>query len=197
MIMRKFITTILFVIGISAKAQSDNVVSKINILQERIENRQVQIDNKYNKDSLYKQVADYKDLTELLNKRVDSAEKKLNDIQLLISSDTIVFYTNFNPSGLPLCLKPHIALIERISHLRVSIEQVEHKINSLSVNLHGLDNEEAKQLIRKAIEKDIETLNKDITEIKEMDLSSLSTKQYEFFKPGLTERYNNFSIYFE
>ena len=36
-----------------------------------------------------------------------------------------------------------------------------------------------------------------LIQIKERDLNSLSSQQQEYFKPGLTERYNNFLKFFK
>ena len=54
-----------------------------------------------------------------------------------------------------------------------------------------------KQSIRVAIEEDMNNVTYLLDEIIERDLSSLSPQQYQYFKPGLTERYNKFIKFFE
>ncbi len=47
------------------------------------------------------------------------------------------------------------------------------------------------------IDPDMMKINDIFTAVDGMSLSSLSPAQSEFYKPGLTERYNKFLIYFE
>lgn len=147
-------------------------------------------------DSLRSQIADYDSLTKSMERRYQDIAEVVKTYELLMSPDTLVFIETFSQYDVPQCLKSHVLLIEKISQLRNDIENVEHKVQDLTNRLNGL-NVNVKSVIHKEIEHDVLKLDAVITEIERMDLSTLSDKQKQFFKPGLTERYNEFLIYFE
>jgi len=77
--------------------------------------------------------------------------------------------------------------------MRDRIEKVENDImrisNAVTVNV--------RETIRDNIAKDVDDIYTLFEQISNMDQSSLSEEQKTYFKPGLTERYNQFSKYFE
>ena len=199
--MKKSVLLLLAVLYVStALAQTDGSAYSIKYLRSQILNRDSVL-QKIQKsrvliDSLKSQVADYDSLTKSMEVRFESLVKVVNAYQLLTSPDTLVFHSTFKHLDVPLPLKNHIALIERIASVRTSIELVESKIDNLTSRLDGLD-VNSKQVIQKEIEQDVMKLDAKITEIEKSDLSTLSEEQRVYFKPGLTERYNKFIIYFE
>lgn len=114
--------------------------------------------------------------------------------QLITSPDTTVFHSSFSQISIPICLEPHIALIKRISELRENIEMLEQRVDKIKETFHRAN---VNEIIAEEIEADIQQIYSMIEEIKKTDLSTLSIEQKEYFTPGLTERYNKFSIYFE
>ena len=69
------------------------------------------------------------------------------------------------------------------------IDRTNEKIKDLPVDRNTT--------IRKLIEKDVLKIDSQISDLENVDLRSLSEEQKNFFKPYLTERYNNFLKYFE
>lgn len=199
--MKKLLLLILSVICTSvAKAQAEGSAYSIKNLRGQIVNRD-SIIREIKKprvliDSLKSQIADYDSLTKKMDIRYADIVELVNAYQLLTSTDTIVFHKSFKQFDIPQALKAHIDLIEKIVLVRTSIEQVENKIDNLTSRLDGL-NVNFRQVIQKEIEPDIATLDAMITEIEGLNLSTLSKEQLDYFKPGLTERYNKFLNYFE
>jgi len=149
-------------------------------------------------DTLTVQVADYKLLVEFLEKRLEALHKKHAKTDSLLTADVSVFYHPI-PDSIPFCLKPYYELVRKIMELRMNIEGVEKKIKDtekLTSNTQ-INEEDWKELVRKIIDPDMMKINDIFTAIDSMNLSSLSPAQAEFYKPGLTERYNKFLIYFE
>lgn len=155
-------------------------------------------------DTLYAQVNDYKEVVSILKQNISDYDKENQTIShyldiknLLISSDTIVFSKEFSDIvEIPFCLKQHAQIIKKIIQVKLKIEQVEYQIADISKRLQGL-NIDSKEAIRKSIEKEVFELDAMIGELVEMDLSTLSNVQKEYFRPRLTNRYNKFQIYFE
>ncbi|WP_075556670.1 hypothetical protein [Parabacteroides timonensis] len=156
-------------------------------------------------DTLSAQVGDYNMLTTQLTNELSklkntktSLKCEIDRIRLLLSPDTIVFFEPLiSVDSIPLCLKQHIGVIKGITELRIKIESVEKKVEDIATRLSILNNTDSQSIIRDEIEKDVYELDKMITEIEAMDMSSLSENQKAFFRPILTERYNKFLIYFE
>lgn len=200
--MRKFYIIFLFCIAFFSKnyAQVDGPAVSIEVLKCQIEHRDsvLKTDMKLRimVDSLKNQIIDYSLLTKSMEIRYQDIVRVVNNYELLLSTDTIVFSKTVNQKDVPQCLKLHIEIIEKIKKIRNEIEEVEYKINDVNQRLQGLV-VNSKSVIRKEIEKDVRKLDELITEVEEMNLESLSNEQRIYFKPGLTERYNKFLIYFE
>ena len=99
----------------------------------------------------------------------------------------------------------HIQLLQKISELRVEIARAEEKVCETTEKLSGIQLDEdtqkdayaKKKAIRNKIEDNMYKLDNLFTEIDTLNMSSLSDKQKAFYRPGLTERFNNLLIYFE
>lgn len=166
----------------------DSVYAKIRSNQVRI-------------DTLLSQLSDakrcisyYENSNALLSDSLTVVKSELEIFRLLTSSDTTVFHIPFTQIPVPVCLEGHISLINKIIDLRVNIEMLEARVKDLNKTLKRAN---VKEVIAKEIETDIMQINSLIVDIKGIDQSSLSEEQKQYFKPGLTERYNKFSIYFE
>lgn len=181
-------------------AQADGSAYSINMLRNQIEMRDSVLKKDLKPrimiDSLRNQVADYDSLTKSMEIRYNDMVEVIKAYEFLTNTDTIVFYRSFAQYDIPQCLKKHIELVGKIADLRIAIEKVELKIKNLKGRLEGLD-VNSKSVIRKEIEGEVNKLDAEISEIEKLDMTSLSKEQLEFFKPCLTERYNNFLIYFE
>lgn len=201
------LTFILFGLqNLGAQTTSDSC-DIMNILS-RIGNRDTTVRDIKKKDvlidTLYAQVNDYRNLVNILNQSVSVFDEENQTISryldiknLLTSSDTIVFSKEFfDIVEIPVCLKQHAQIIKKIVQVKLKIEQVEYQIIDISKRLQGL-NIDVKEAIRKSIEKEVFELDAMIGELVEMDLSTLSNVQKEYFRPRLTNRYNKFQIYFE
>lgn len=152
-------------------------------------------------DSLQQQVTDYKLLVGLLERQQDDYQKQhenlrkeLSQYDLLTSTDTLIFHANLDSlEAVPSCFQEHLNLIKKIVEMRNRIEKVENDImrisNAVTVNV--------RETIRDNIAKDVDDIYTLFEQISNMDQSSLSEEQKAYFKPGLTERYNQFSKYFE
>lgn len=181
-------------------AQVEESAYSIEVLRNQIENRdsvlKMDLKPRIMIDSLRNQVADYDSLTKLMEIRYRDITKVIKAYEFLTSTDTLVFFRSFAQYDIPPCLKKHVELVRRIADLRIAIEKVELKIKDLKDRLEGL-NVNSKSIIHNEIEDEVYRLDTEITGIEKLDMKSLSEEQIEFFKPGLTERYNNFLIYFE
>lgn len=193
---------LLLCIGICLRsyAQIDGSAYSIRILRNQIEKRDSVLKNDLKPrvmiDSLRSQVADYDSLTKSMETRYNDMVEVINAYENLTKTDTLIFYHSFAQYDIPPCLKNHVELVGKITDVRIAIENVEFKIKDLKVRLEGLD-VNSKSVIRKEIEGEVYNLDAKLSEIEKLDMNSLSKEQLEFFKPGLTERYNNFLIYFE
>lgn len=200
--MKKALMVLLLCIGICLRtyAQTDGSAYSIRILRNQIEKRDSVLKKDLKPrvmiDSLRSQVADYDSLTKSMETRYNDMVEVIKVYENLTNTDTLVFYHSFAQYDIPPCLKNHVELVGKITDVRIAIENVEFKIKDLKVRLEGLD-VNSKSVIRKEIEGEVYNLDAKLSEIEKLDMNSLSKEQLEFFKPGLTERYNNFLIYFE
>ncbi len=158
-------------------------------------------------DSLNAQICDYKRLMDVYEESI--SEKNANNDGLQaenrrltswLASDTSIFV---NPpeidENLPVCLRKHIALIQKIGELANKIKSLEDKITDIKKNSNPeyYPEEEIKNAIKRVIEVDINIIDKLFNEVADLDMNTLSEEQKKFYDPGLTERYNKFLIYFE
>lgn len=200
--MKKILIVLLLCIGVSLRiyAQTDGSAYSIRMLRNQIETRDSVLKKDLKPrimiDSLKSQVADYDSLTKSMEIRYNDMVEVIKAYEYLTNTDTLVFYHSFAQYDIPPCLKNHVELVAKIADLRITIEKVELKIKDLKSRLEGLD-VNSQSVIRKEIEGEVNNLDVEISEIEKLDMNSLSKEQLEFFKPGLTERYNNFLIYFE
>lgn len=153
-------------------------------------------------DSLKEQIADYRLLTGILMSEAESYSREnqnlkdeLNNFFILTSSDTLIFHQNFKAiNNIPVCLQERTDIVCSIIELRGKITAAESVAQELEQKLGN--SPVAYAAIREKIEKDLDEIQILIHKIKEMNLSSLSDEQQKYFRPGLTDRYNNFKKYF-
>lgn len=180
-------------------------LSKKQILLQIIEHRDSIMDQFTKKelpDSLKKQVADYRLLTEILISEVDgyasenqNLKNELHKYLILTSSDTLIFHQDFSTiNNIPVCLQERTDIVHFIIELRGKIAAAEGIAQELEQKLGN--SPVAYAAIREKIEKDLDVIQALIHKIKGMNLSSLSDEQQDYFRPGLTDRYNNFKKYF-
>ena len=180
-------------------------LSKKQILLQTIEHRDSIMDQLTKKelpDSLKKQVADYRLLTEVLMLEVDgyasenqNLKNELHKYLILTSSDTLIFHQDFTAiNNIPVCLQERTDIVRSIIELRGKIAAAESIAQELEQKLGN--SPIAYAAIREKIEKDLDEIQTLIHKIKGMNLSSLSDEQQNYFRPGLTDRYNNFKKYF-
>ena len=136
----------------------------------------------------------YEKENECLSDSLAFVNSELELFQLLTTSDTTIFHVSLSQASIPTCLESHFSVINKIVELRAHIENIEIRVNELKRTITRAN---VNEVIAAEIADDIQNAYSLIDEIKDSDLSSLSEEQKQYFKPGLTERYNNFSIYFE
>lgn len=145
-----------------------------------------------------------RNLTQLLIENNNRSEEniitlnsKVKLYDCLLISDTTVFSMDLpDEKTVPFCLKEHIHIVKLIQELQSNISKVESDINKTKEVIKDLPVDENKT-IRKLIEKDVLMIDHQISDLEKVDLRSLSDEQKYYFKPYLTERYNNFLKYFE
>ena len=180
-------------------------LSKKQILLQTIVHRDSIMDQLTKKelpDSLKKQIADYRSLTEILVSETESyatenqnLKNELHKYLILTSSDTIIFHQDFSTiNDIPICLQERTDIVRFIIELRGKIAAAESIAQELEQKLGN--SPVAYAAIREKIEKDLDEIQALIHKIKEMNLSSLSYEQQNYFRPGLTDRYNNFIKYY-
>ena len=156
-------------------------------------------------DSLNAQICDYKRLMDVYEESI--SEKNANNDGLQAENKRLTSWLAFdtsvfvNPSeiddNVPVCLRKHISLIQKIGELADKIKSLEDKIADVQNNSPYATDEEKKIIIKRVIEADLNIIDKLFNEVADLDLSTLSEEQKKFYDPGLTERYNKFLIYFE
>lgn len=180
-------------------------LSKKQILLQTIEHRDSimgQLTKKELPDSLKKQIVDYRSLTEILVSETESyatenqnLKSELHKYLILTSSDTLIFHQDFSTiNNIPVCLQERTNIVLSIIELRGKIAAAEGIAQELEQKLGN--SPVAYAAIREKIEKDLDVIQALIHKIKGMNLSSLSDEQQDYFRPGLTDRYNNFKKYF-
>ena len=188
-------------------AQSLN--DSIRVIEERITERD-SVMNSLKKteliDSLVNQNKDYRLLNKLLNDQISELSnenrglcEKITLYDQLTDKTVGIFDLDFDSvnASVPTCLMVHISIIKDIVSLKKIIEKIESKAEELKSQLYDVDPKTVNEVIRAKIESDVNVAQSLIRKIKESNMSSLSTEQKNYFKPVLTERYNNFSKYFE
>lgn len=157
-------------------------------------------------DSLVIQNKDYWLLSKLLNDQISDMSndnqdlwEKINLYDQLTDETVRIFDLDLDSINVsvPPCLMVHLSIVKDISSLRKIIEKIESKAEELKLQLSDVEQKTANEVIRTKIEPDVNLAQSLIRKIKESNMSSLSTEQRNYFKPALTERYNNFSKYFE
>ena len=124
-------------------------------------------------------------------------------VLFLLSSDTAIFVQDYSDSiQIPKSLEYHFQTIKMMMSARKQIEAIEQNIENIAANymqeaLRSKPENTLYSRIAQEIEGDMDNVTDLLIQIKERDLNSLSSQQQEYFKPGLTERYNNFLIFFE
>lgn len=145
-----------------------------------------------------------RDLSQILERKTEGLEKSLNTLTSkvelydhLLASDTTVFSMELpDEKVVPFSLKEHVRIIKLIQELQNNICKVESDIDRTNEKIKDLP-VDRNTTIRKLIEKDVLKIDSQISDLENVDLRSLSEEQKNFFKPYLTERYNNFLKYFE
>lgn len=160
-------------------------------------------------DTLLSLIDSYRELDTLLTTSITEKDSLLKecslytDIQFLLSIDTTVFRQNYsNDIQVPKSLEYHFQTIQMITNARNRIEIIEQKIVNITENyaqemLKSGQVVDLKAKISSEIEGDMDEVTKLLREITNRNLSSLSPEQHSYFKPGLTDRYNNFIKFFE
>ncbi|KGN86693.1 hypothetical protein [Porphyromonas gulae] len=202
--MRKILLLVCF-LGCILEVYAQKMTHK-QIIEQRIAHRASileKVSKKELTDSLKKQISDYHQLTEILanetrNTLLENQKLKneLNKYLIITSSDTLIFHQDFNAirESIPTCLEERSNIVNSIIELRTKIIAAENVTHELEEKLGNTPI--AYAAIREKIEKDLDQILSLIRDIKKMNLSSLSEEQQKYFRPGLTERYNNFKKYF-
>lgn len=152
---------------------------------------------------LRNQIEDYELLSRLLSEEIDnySAENKIlrekvHNFMVLTSSDTTIFRGEIKDiTEIPACLKEQTELICCIIDLKAMIISTENLAWDLEQKLGKTP--VAYTAIAEKLEPDLNKIQELIRKIKRMPLSTLSEEQQQYFNPGLTDRYDKFSKYFE
>lgn len=189
--------------------------SPLNHYEERIDSLYIEIaicdsvlDQSKKKEEISKTqillINNLRDLSHVLFEKNKGLEESINCLttklklyDCLLTSDTTVFSMDLPAEQtVPFSIKEHIHILKLIQELQKNICKVESDINKTKDKIKGLP-VDGDTIIRKLIEKDVLMIDSQISDLENLDLRSLSEEQTKFFKPYLTERYNNFIIYFE
>lgn len=209
--MKRIIVMMIVALCCSVVVRSQNEDVKIWQLKERIAARDAiigQVKQKFKSDTLQLQINDYKQLVSMIEIDVKEAQSQSNVLieelkiyKLLTTDDAPVFSVKIIESikkrGIPMCLVTHFNLISQIVELRTKIEEVETTAQKLSEQLKEFDEAKANSLIGEKIEQEVSMIDSMITNIKNLDMSTLSETQKKYFFQELIGRYNNFSKYYE
>lgn len=187
-----------------------------NDIEQQLRNKIAHIDStfvtispKQQTDTLLRLVEYYRQLDTILMHAISTQDSLLQEyapyegVLFLLSSDSTVFVREYSDSiHIPKSLEYHFETIKMIISAQKQIESIKHKILEISTNyaqdvLNSTHVYDLKSSIRIAIEEDMNAVTELLEQIIERDLSSLSPQQYQYFKPGLTEKYNNFIKFFE
>lgn len=155
-------------------------------------------------DSLNAQICDYKRLMDVYEESISEKMRIMMDssqenkrLTSWLASDTSVFVNPPEIDDIPVCLRKHISLIQKIGELADKIKSLEDTIADVQNNSPYATDAEKKGMIKREIKKDLDIIDKLFNEVADLDMNTLSEEQKKFYDPGLTERYNKFLIYFE
>lgn len=204
--MKQIAKLIIIILSISqVYAQNDSEINDKNLkaIYNRIDQRNSVMSNLKKGaliDSLHAQIDDFQNALDIIttsNNRqkeyTSSLENRLSTLQYMTSSDIDVFKWSIpTDTKIPYCLSNHIEVIKKIQSIESLTDSVECKIKQLCDKLADVTSVNVKETIRLEIKSDIYRLNQQISDVLSMDLSTLSTVQKEYLKPGLTTKYNNF-----
>lgn len=208
-IMSKHLIIVMCAICVSISMFADNREQQIREEIKDLDSVYTTLPPKKQKDTLLSIVEHYRCLDTLLTQSIADRDSLLQqytpyqDILFLLSRDTLVFLNTYDKYlYVPQSLDYHFQTILMIISAREQIESIEKKINDIAGNfaqkvVKSGQAGNLKSEICREIEPNMDILSSLLIEIKRRNLSSLSPQQYEYFKPGLTERYNNFIKYFE
>lgn len=208
--MNKYFITILLAIFFASYISADNKEQQLRKKIERVNSAYPSLKKTKKKlENRLEVVRYYQELDTLLTKSISLKNQQLKDcnpyksIEFLLSEDSEVFDMVYPQDlSIPNPLNYHFETIKMISDLKKRIVATEQTIVELSDN-YGKDMLKSGQVIdiksaiAEKIEKDMVYMDELISKIKNRDLSSLSKQQFQYFKPGLTERYNAFLKFFE
>lgn len=200
---------LLSIANVSLTAQTDKQTI-LNKIEER-DSILGQLNKKELPDSLKKQVADFRLLTEILENengqyRLENEQYRLENLNLqkelrkyllLTSSDTLIFHQDFKSiNEIPVCLQERVKIVNAIVDLQEKISTTENTAYELELSLGKTTVSYA--AIGERIENEVDKIGDLIRSIKTMDLSTLSEEQKVFFQE-LIKRYNHNFIkkYFE
>lgn len=209
--MKKYFITILLAIFFASYISADNREQSLRKKIERVNSAYPSLKKTKKKlENRLEVVRYYQELDSLLTKSISLKNQQLKDckpyksIEFLLSEDSEVFDRDYPQDNLsiPNPLKYHYETIKMISDLKKRIVATEQTVVELSDNygkevLKSGQVIDIKSAIAEKIEKDMVYMDELISKIKKRDLSSLSKQQSQYFKPGLTDRYNNFLKFFE
>lgn len=125
--------------------------------------------------------------------------RQLQHFADLCTADTSIFSLSINPDAenVPQCLKKHLKVIQEISSMQTAIEGTECYIADYKKHndiTDKVDDNHAKK-ISGIISNDLIEINNIKIRIQNMDRSSLSQQQEDYFNK-LKERFNTLAIYF-
>ena len=201
--MKQLLSIILCLCAISVYA-THNKVDSLRARIAHLDSVYITTPSKQQKDSLLALVHSYRVLDTLLTQKVEQQTTELNkyaiyvDYLFLLSEDTTIFSKAYTDDfKVPLSLSYHFETIKMIIDARLKIEKIEQAVIKIKEALKSVEVKELHNIIASQIEEDMSELDEILQKIENRDLSTLSKSQYKYFKPNLTERYNNFIKFFE
>lgn len=181
-------------------AQIDSLLNTISVRELNL--GQTKGDKK-RADTLELLVDDYALLADLWQNECQNAQasmalksRELDALEVLITDSDTVFNTALPAfSTVPVSLRNHYRLIEKVILVQKSIETLEKSIEEKNNACLAIDQNPA-EVIPGLISEDIDAIYNQITEIMQTSLATFSEKQREYFDTNIKARYNNFKKYF-
>lgn len=208
--MKKYSIILLVSICVSLQMKAEENAQIVRERIARIDSIYPDVSSWHQKDTLMSLVRSYRELDTILTGVIEQQNEIISiyepykDILFLFSNDIDIFDDeNLLDLQVPRALEEHYQTVKMIITVRQKIEQIERKIEAIE-SMYAVSDfrdptkyTEMNSKISSEIEGDMDAVTELMIQIKARNLSTLSPQQMEYFKPGLTGRYNNFIKFFE
>ena len=128
---------------------------------------------------------------------ISDENKKMEEKLQILSDDLDIFrHAPYALDCIPPSLHEHFNCINKVIEVENKITAVENTISKIK-SVGSANTDATKDYIRNSIQNDVNSIADTLMSLIDTGMPTFSPAQQQYVKPGLTERYNRFSIYFK